>query len=68
MFVNNVGVLNNIYKCNKKFGEYIVNHYNIPVLSISDNTYFFSKTEELSLAIKKIPFITKLFYGGVSHE
>jgi hypothetical protein len=65
MFVNNVDVFDNTYKCNKKFGEYIITNFNIPVLSICDGCYIFSKTEELNLAIKKIPFIIKFMYGGV---
>ena len=63
MLIHNDIAFNSIYKCNKKIGNYIIKNFNIPVLSMHDKYYVFSNTEELRLALKKIPFILKLFYG-----
>lgn len=65
MFISNIDCFKNVYKCNKKFGEYIIKHFDIPVLSVNDKHYIFGNTEKLSSAIKQIPFIIKFMYGGV---
>ena len=67
-FVDSLSKFKNVYKCNKTIGQYIIKHFDIPVLSIHDNCYIFSKTEKLKVAVKKIPFIIKLFYGGRGDE
>ncbi len=68
MFIHNSKELTKVYKCNKALGKYILKHFKIPVLSIHDKYYVFSETEEFLQALKKIPFIIKLIYGGVKHE
>jgi len=46
----------------RRMGEYLINKYHIPVLSICLDDYIFANTEELQTALSQLPWYVKLFY------
>ena len=53
-------IIQNKYRCNTKVMKYFVYKYNLPILSISGNSYFFAITDELNKAIKNMPLLLKI--------
>lgn len=54
------GLKTPIYSCSPFIGKYLVNEKSIPVLSISNGKWHFSKTPILEEVLKFMPFYLKL--------
>ena len=62
MFIQEGLNISNTYSCSKKFGMYLINKYNAPLLSINNGRYMFSYNKELEEALNSIPKVLKIFY------
>jgi hypothetical protein len=61
MFIRNLnGSTIPIYSCNNILGEYLVNQKSIPVLSIENGKWLFSKTHLLEEVLNGLPFYMKI--------
>jgi len=58
--ITNHSILKNAYKCNKQVMEYLVFKCRLPVLSYSENTYYFTNNSELEEHLKHMPLNLKL--------
>jgi len=64
MFISNPESLSSdsYFYCKEKFGEYLINKYQIPLLAIKGDKYLFANTDMLKLALSDIPWYIKLLY------
>lgn len=51
-----------VYTCSQRFGRYLIDKYDMPLLSIVDDKYVFSFTHELAKTLNNIPKLVKIFY------
>lgn len=66
MYVTNIKnvEMNNIYKCNKNIGKWLIER-SIPVLSIDENEiYYFRDTDLLKEVLSNLPLYLKYFQKG----
>ena len=56
----NTDFTENKYKCGHTIAKYLVYKCHLPVLSMDDNSYYFSNTESLKKALKTMPLHLKL--------
>lgn len=61
MFIKNLqGMDIPVYKCNVIIGEWLVNEKSIPVLSIKDKKWYFSKTPLLEEVLESMPLYLRM--------
>jgi hypothetical protein len=59
MLVNS-SVVKDRYGCNIFVKDYLVYKYQLPLLGLEKNTYYFARTHALEEALKKMPLYLKI--------
>jgi hypothetical protein len=47
--------------CGRRIAEYLQNQCHVPLIHKNKNKYYFVKTEQLNMALEKVPLWMKLF-------
>jgi hypothetical protein len=63
MYIKNIDNFgkDKLFSCKKSVADWLVEKNNIPLLAQDGKTYYFAKTDALSVALKKLPLHMKLF-------
>jgi translation elongation factor P/translation initiation factor 5A len=57
----NYKVINKRYKCNKAMANFLIYKEHLPLLSVDNDDYYFADTDNLKVALKKMPFYLRMF-------
>jgi hypothetical protein len=61
--LNNPSIIADKFKCNKAVMRYLVYSCSLPILGMSEDSYYFADTVALKNALKKMPIHLKMLHA-----